>query len=268
MKKSFSPLISILFIMSLFAGYNLFPADTNQGKDFITRVKSETGYLVMRKYGSTTPATMIIWLHGDVSDGGPANYHFKIAEKAADAYNSKNVLCVALVRPGYPDGDGNTSTGDNNNRTDSYTKENISEVIKAIENLNERFKPVRTVVVGHSGGAATAAVIIGMKPELLQGALLVSCPCDLVKWREARRSRPWTRSENPSSYIEKISPSTKVIAITGSKDDNTSPELAKNYIKALKSRGIDASFIEPDGKSHNSTFTSIEAIDAIDKLLK
>jgi pimeloyl-ACP methyl ester carboxylesterase len=40
------------------------------------------------------------------------------------------------------------------------------------------------VVAGHSGGAAIAANILGRHPALIDAALLVSCPCDVEKWRQ------------------------------------------------------------------------------------
>jgi hypothetical protein len=40
------------------------------------------------------------------------------------------------------------------------------------------------VVVGHSGGAAISANMLGRHPALLDAALVVSCPCDVEKWRQ------------------------------------------------------------------------------------
>lgn len=48
-------------------------------EDFETKVTGESGCLLLRRYGSTNPATMVVWLHGNVSTGGPANSHFRVA---------------------------------------------------------------------------------------------------------------------------------------------------------------------------------------------
>lgn len=211
--------------------------------------------LVMHKFGADQPDTLVVWLHGDVSSGGPANYHVAAAERAATELGGK-VLSVALVRPGYPDGSGNESTVAllQSGRSDHYTKENVEEVGAAIEHLRDRYKPKTLIVVGHSGGAATTAILLGLKPALINDAVLVACPCDTVAWRAGRK--PWTRSENPMAWTDKVGSSTKVIALTGDNDDNTAPSLAQSYVAALSGRGIAATFRTIPGGNHNSAFRS------------
>jgi hypothetical protein len=104
-----------------------------------------------------------------------------------------------------------------------------------------------------------------MKPQLADAAVLVSCPCELVRWRDGGRA--WARSENPYRWAEKISASTKVIALTGTNDTNTTPELARIYVELLKSRGIDASFQPIAESTHNSAIRSAEVSSAIAKLM-
>ncbi len=213
---------------------------------------------------------MVVWLHGDVSSGGPASYHFAIAERATQALPTNRVLSVALVRPGYEDGSGNASTVAfmQSGRSDHYTRENVFEVGAAIERLRERYKPRIVIVVGHSGGAATTAVLLGLKPALIDGAVLVACPCDLVTWRNGRNGRkPWSRSENPVKWVDQVDPATRVIALTGDKDDNTLAELARGYVKALRVRKINAIFRSLPDESHNSAFRSPEVLNAVQELI-
>jgi pimeloyl-ACP methyl ester carboxylesterase len=209
----------------------------------------------------------VVWLHGDVSSGGPANYHFALAQKAAEDFSTSSVMSVAIVRPGYPDGVGGSSSVSllHSGRADHYTVENIMEVGAVIEKLRLRFKPKSVIIVGHSGGAATAAVLLGMKPQVADAAVLVSCPCELASWRSGRR--PWSRSENPTRWAEKIRAPTKVIALTGTKDDDTPQSLARGYVDLLTSRGIDATFQSIEGATHNNALRSPEVFGAIAKLL-
>ena len=240
-----------------------------QAEDFETRVTGVSECLVMRRYGFTgpsSPRTMLVWLHGDLSEGDPANYHFPLAEKAAAEFAEDKVLSVALVRPGYSDGSGNTSSGNNYGCLDSYTAENIAEVGGAIGRLRLRYKPDRVIMVGDSGGAAIAAVLLGMKPNLAEGAVLVACPCELVSWRGS--GRPWIHSENPIRWTEKVGPRVKVIALTGAKDSNTFSELAQSFVEALRVRSIDASFqMVPDG-THGSVIRSAAVSEAIAGLVR
>ena len=243
-------------------------ADTCATEDFETHVSGETQCLIMRRFGVTEPDVMLVWLHGDVSSGGPANYHFRIAESAANEFSSSKALSIAIVRPGYPDGDGNSSSvsPSQSGRSDHYTKENVNEVATAIEHLKKRFNPRKVIVIGHSGGAATTANILGLQPSLIDNAVLVACPCDLVAWRVGRKE--WSRSENPIALTDKVSPDAEVIALTGEKDDNTSTALARAYVEKLSARNINASFLPLPNETHNSSFRSPEVFNAIRKLLQ
>ncbi|MDD2732369.1 MAG: phage tail protein [Desulfuromonadaceae bacterium] len=73
-------------------------------EEFEYRLSGNSVCLLMKRYGTTNPATMVVWLHGNISSGGPANYHFPIAQKFATDHASENVKSVALVRPGYREG--------------------------------------------------------------------------------------------------------------------------------------------------------------------
>ena len=257
-------IFSAMFFM-LATGTSAYAAPCSS-EDFETKVTGVSQCLLMRRYGPAEPNAIVIWLHGDVSSGGPANYHFALAQKTAENLSGSNVMAIALVRPGYPDGTGASSSVSflHGGRSDHLTHENIAEVGAAIAKLRLKFRPQVVILVGHSGGAVTAAVLLGMKPQLADAAVLVSCPCELVTWRRGRRE--WGRSENPTRWAGKISLSTKVIALTGTKDDNTSPNLASAYIDVLKSRGIDAAFHAIGEATHNSAARSAEVFDAVAKL--
>jgi pimeloyl-ACP methyl ester carboxylesterase len=236
-----------------------------QIEDFETKVSGETACLLMRRYGSNEPAVMVVWLHGNMTSGHPANYHFPIAQKAATDFASENLMSVALVRPGYPDGSGESSSGNDYGRGDNWNRSNIAEVGAAIENLRHKYKPKTLILIGHSGGAATAAVLMGMKPQLAEAAILVSCPCDLVLWRTGRAR--WSRSENPIQWIDKVNIAAKVIALTGTKDNTTSPEVITGYIEKLKARGIDSIFEPIPGVEHGNALESGAVLGAVARLL-
>jgi pimeloyl-ACP methyl ester carboxylesterase len=202
-----------------------------------------------------------------VTAGGPANSHFLIAQKMAVDFTAENVLAVALVRPGYPDGTGESSSGNSYGRADNWPRTNVAEIGAAIERLRNKYKPYTVIIVGHSGGAAIAAVLLGMKPNLADAAVLVACPCDLVAWRAGRRGAPWV-SENPIQWVEKVSSAAKVIALTGSKDDTTVPGLAETYVERLKARGIHAVFQLVPDMGHIDVLRSPAVSEAVSRLLR
>ncbi len=238
-----------------------------QSEDFKTFVSGKEQCLVIRRFGTERPNAMVVWLHGDVSSGGPANYHFPSAKSFAEENGSENILSVALVRPGYPDGEGNWSSVSffNTGRQDHYTTKNITEVAVAIERLKDRFKPNRVILVGHSGGAATSALVLGLFPKLAHGAVLIACPCDLATWRKGRRS--WPLSEDPIKWAPSVSPQSFVYALTGEQDSNTTPQLAKSYVAALKEVGVTAEFQLLENEGHNGAFNSPAVFLALQKLI-
>lgn len=240
------------------------PCDTD---DHSIRVTGQNECLIMRKYGSDAPKTMLVWLHGDVSSGGPANYHFRDAEKAAQAFKAFSTLSVALVRPGYPDGTWRSSTvaEGHGGRRDHYTKVNIAEIASAIDKLKSHYQPEKTILIGHSGGASIAAVVIGWFPQLAQAAVLVSCPCDLAAWRAGRQA--WSASEDPAKWVDAIQPTTEVVALTGDGDTNTPPALAERYVERLGQRGVHASFHLIRNTPHNGALESPEVMAALERVL-
>jgi pimeloyl-ACP methyl ester carboxylesterase len=238
-----------------------------ESEDFETKVSGNSECLLMRRYGSVDPRALIVWLHGNVSEGGPANSHFRLAEKAANDLATDRVLSVALVRPGYPDGTGAYSSGSDNGRADNWRKPTVLEIGAAIERLKNKFKPDTTVVVGHSGGAAIAAVLLGMQPGLADAAVLIGCPCDMAAWRFGRSRTPWM-SEDPLRWVGQVKLTAKIIALTGSRDNTTPPGLAKTYIESLQKRGIKAVFrVVPDA-GHIDVLKSRAITDAIAELLR
>jgi pimeloyl-ACP methyl ester carboxylesterase len=197
--------------------------------------------------------TLIVVVHGDISDGGAATYHVDFARTLA----RPGVVAVALIRPGYAGGDGRRSQGHNHGRTDSYTAETVAAIGGAVEALRRYYRARRVIYVGHSGGAAIGGVLIGKRPKLIDAAVLVSCPCDIARWLAARRRPQWTRSLSPAHHLHRVAPTTQVVAITGTADDNTTPQLARDYAARLAARGAPARFVAVEGAGHG--FSGVRA---------
>lgn len=235
-----------------------------QPPDNETRVAGGKECLVIRTFRPANPGSepkLLIFIHGDLSGGGPADY---IYERAREALAEGRVV-VSLVRPGYADGEGNQSTGDNFGRNDSYTAHNVDAVAAAIKTLREHHKASYVVLVGHSGGAAISGVILGRHPGLVAGAVLAACPCDIAAWRAGRRA--WRQSLSPDDFLKRVPVTTRVITVTGDKDDNTRPILAEDYAKTLAKRGVPARFVLVPGAGHNDVMRRPEVRAAVEDLV-
>jgi pimeloyl-ACP methyl ester carboxylesterase len=224
--------------------------------DNLQRVDGKVECLAMKLFGEPktgTAKTLLIFLHGDTSAGGPSSYLYPLAAK----YASQSVLSVALIRPGYFDLDHNESTGNTLGRRDNITEHNVEAVANALLALRLHYKVARLVIVGHSGGAATAAVILGKYPGVIDDAILVGCPCNMAQYRAGRSFR----SLSPDQFVAGVPKQAKVIALTGNKDDNTYPQLAAGYIADLAARGVDGKFIEVPDANHNKGILGTEVFD-------
>ncbi|MEO1551846.1 MAG: alpha/beta fold hydrolase [Pseudomonadota bacterium] len=214
-----------------------------------TLVHAQTfGKLQGAVWGSGGKATVVV-LHGDVSGGDgkqPANYHYRLAADIAAQNGSATV--VALLRPGYHDGQGRKSPG--RREFDQYTRGNNNAVAQALQAIKKARPGAELIVVGHSGGAAQLGAIIGRFPGVVDAAVLMACPCHLDKWRQGRRKMQ--RGQSPHRFVGKVAKDTRVVAITGALDDNTTPALAQDYIARAKKAGLNADLILVDGAGHNS----------------
>lgn len=211
------------------------------------------GCLAVNRFGPTNAETLLVLLHGDLSSGGPVDY---LQGLARDLASSRQGLATAvLMRPGYGDGDGHISDGATNDRRDHYTPDAANAIAEALRTLRSRTGAMRLVVLGHSGGANLAGVILGRTPGLIDRAMLVSCPCDVARWRQDRGRGPWPNSLSAIDQVKTIprrtgDAPTRVVVVTGQNDTNTPPALGRDYHQALEAAGIAGSFVEIPGAGH------------------
>ena len=204
----------------------------------------QIGPLASRVFGNGT-SNLIFVLHGDLSDGSPADYHQSFAREVSEKI--RNATVVAIVRPGYADSRGLKSPGSNNGKIDQYTKTNNDLVAATIDAFRKSVKPQRVVAVGHSGGAAQVGAIIGRFPGLIDSAVLVSCPCDIQAWRSSNNRSPWPNSQSPADFLKSVPKQTRIVAITGQNDSNTRPSLARSYVEQASALGLSAQALIVNG---------------------
>jgi pimeloyl-ACP methyl ester carboxylesterase len=165
----------------------------------------------------------------------------------------------------------NSSTGTSyrkSRRGTSYNAQYVEEVALAIEKLKSHHKPKKTILVGHSGGAAIAALILGRHPGTATGAILAACPCNVDTWVEMAGKTSGRGALSPHNYVANIEKGVNVTALTGTKDRNTFPILAAEYVEELKANNIHGKFIGVEGETHNGVTDSPQFFGAIDEMLK
>ena len=218
---------------------------------------------------------LVVVLHGDllgVRAIPPSTYHYLFAQKAAGAMD--DVVMAALLRPGYRDNTGEFSEGERGLTTgDNYTPEVVNAVAQAVEQLKARFHANRTVLVGHSGGAAITGDLIGQWPSEVNGALVISCPCDLEAWRQHMKTMQnndpiWSvpiHSISPIDVAGRVSASVVVRLLVGSEDPVAPSEMSQHYAEELRHHDKNVTVTVVPGLYHDIllepvTFDSLAAL--------
>jgi pimeloyl-ACP methyl ester carboxylesterase len=210
---------------------------------------------VFRSAAVSAAPVLVVVLHGDAPFNKP-DYQNKLAARVAAA--QRDVVAVALLRPGYTDPQGNTSGGVRGvTNGDNWNATNTDAIAGALGELKRRYHPRRVVVAGHSGGAAITANLLGRHPELIDAALLVSCPCDVVKWRQSMlklTGQPvFQGSLDTLSAIDQVqgmSDRVEVTMVVGSQDKVAPPVLSESYRDRAVKLGKQVRLVQLEGKEH------------------
>lgn len=247
--------------------------------DNVHRVNANGECLAMQTYSSNniqhrTHPNLLIFIHGDgIPGGGPSDY----LKYQATRFANQDTVATVLIRPGYYDSYGNYSTGEsyafacNGYPCDGYRPKVVQTLASAIEKLKQYYQPRCTILVGHSGGAIMSGIILGKYPNLANGAVLASVTYNVLEFSKRHPGwGEWKKSLSPDAYINKIPKQDFIYIISGNKDDDTYPDLARKYYSALEKSGIDAKFISVPNGTHNSIVLdqAKEFDDAIDMALK
>jgi pimeloyl-ACP methyl ester carboxylesterase len=223
--------------------------------------------------------TLVVVLHGDLPDPTPS-YQYAFAQLITQGVDApalpdavrarlkswtplENVVAVGILRPGYADNSGDRSDGEMGHAAaDNFTPEVVDAIAAATASLRKTLNAGRVVLVGHSGGAAIAADVLGRHPESADAALLVACGCDpeggRARMRQTRASAIWkgpTRSLQPLDLVSTVRRDVVVRLVVGAQDDVVLPEPSVRYATALKERDVDAAVTVVPALGHNILLT-------------
>jgi predicted esterase len=215
---------------------------------------------------------LVLVLHGDVPDP-PPDYQYLFAKllveeipKYADLraalgtrWERKSIVAAGILRPGYADPSGDRSSGEIGNAVaDNYTAEVVDAVAAAARELKAKYNASAVVLVGHSGGGAIAANVLGRHPDVASYALLVACGCDPEAWRARMRAKQpgsvWDEPNSslmPLSLVDGIAGDTRVRLLGGENDDVVLPADIARYAIALRARDIEVRLTIAPGLGHN-----------------
>jgi pimeloyl-ACP methyl ester carboxylesterase len=244
------------------------PTQWNENDGGTTRwIAIPAGRLKTRVYTRVSPSplpVLVMVLHGDLPDP-PPSYQYEFAKVlAADRgiTAAADIVAVGVLRPGYGDPTGDRSSGDMGRAiADNYTPEVVDAVAGAARELADAHHARTIVFVGHSGGGAIAADVLGRHPGLVAGAVLVGCGCDPEAWRTMRRRETGnpmfdepTRSLQPLQLARDVARDAVVRLVVGQNDEVVPLAHSQRYATALRRRGIDVAETVLPGLGHNILF--------------
>lgn len=199
---------------------------------------------------------LIVVIHGDAPFGNPV-YQYAFARALAEGL--QDFVVLAVLRPGYSDGVGGQSDGPRGLAIgDNYTEDAAKQLNQAVSEAAARWHARTIALIGHSGGAAMAMLMLADRPGLASSALVVSCPCDLKAWRlhmAARQFNPLfltpVKSLSPSDVIRQLSPKTRLYFAVGEKDAIAPPWMTQQTAKLASDRGLVVQVKRLPGRGHD-----------------
>jgi alpha-beta hydrolase superfamily lysophospholipase len=205
---------------------------------------------------------LVVVVHGDAPFNKPG-YQYGFAKQVAARH--PDVVAVGLLRPGYTDPQGHRSAGVRGEAVgDNYTPEVIRAVAAGIAQLKQRYQARQVVAVGHSGGAAIVADVLALYPSAADAALLVSCPCDVPRWRQHMQQlqgdgdsvwqKPVT-SLSPQALVAKVARTVPVTLLVGTADSVTPVRLSWAYWRTLHQQNPTTKLVPLPGLDHEILFT-------------
>lgn len=223
------------------------------------------GRLKTRVYAGAAKSespVLVLVLHGDLPNPRPS-YQYEFADAVVEKTGTTDVIAAGVLRPGYEDPTGQQSSGDMGRAiADNYTPEVVDAIAGAGRQLAKDYAARAIVLVGHSGGGAIVANVLGRHPDVARGAVMVGCGCDPSAWRVRQRAQTGnpmfdgpTRSILPLSVAGEVGPGTIVRMVVGEKDDVAPPADTEAYATALRKRDIDVAVDVVPDLGHNILFT-------------
>jgi pimeloyl-ACP methyl ester carboxylesterase len=234
----------------------------------VASTESGACLVAARRHTAGSGRPLLVFLHGDSGGSIRQAAWSRDGERVASWGAAAGVTAVQLVRPGYTSPAGR-SAGSAKANDDDYTAANIRLVAEVLATLKRETGASRLVLVGHSGGAATAALLGGLHPGIADALVLVGCPCaNIAEWRawravSAGRRGVWSESLSPIDHAGGLPRGLPVMVLTGSADTNTLPVYGARYAQRANSTGAEASFAEIPGATHESAPDTREVTAAI-----
>ena len=213
-------------------------------EDFIKYVGTVEGCIGIKRLGKIDKSRkkLIVFMGGDYKGRKPNNNPKSYSGFSKIIKDQKdNINFFFLARPGHQFEGRSRSAGKFKNyeiqnkilERVQFKKgwESNKLISQTLYKLKEFYQPDQLIVIGFSGGSNDIGVINGKVPGLIDIAIMGGCDCYAGGGMSGKF---WI----PGHFIDTIDPKTKIVLITGEKDEYV--WMANAYAELAKKRGINA----------------------------
>lgn len=219
--------------------------------------------VAIRKFEPVTTGgnakVLVVFLQGDIRN---------LPAESGTAFNLSQQLrssTISLQLASYRSDEGiaDATGGNASAHDDDYTPGNVATLASALDRLRALNSGKKILLIGHSGGAAMAALLASRFPASADAYLLAACPCDVPQWRQLRNASTGktgrlTHGLSPHDEVDKIKASTRIALVVGIRDDNTLAKFSEAYVSRLQRQGVKTRLTYAIGATHVSVLRSPE----------
>ena len=218
---------------------------------------------------------LVFFVHGDQLD--PKVTYF---DNFISNFSSEESILISITRPGWINNKNHKSEGKKNiSNGDNYVpQEDVDPIYRVIKKIKRKFNIEQIILIGHSGGAAITGILYGRFQNLIDEAVLISCPCIVPLWRKnffqklyTKRNKkiciPKFKSKSPHDYAKKIDSKIKINIYVGDKDQNTFPLYSLEYHSILKENQKNSSLKILPG-DHMSILNNSQLIEEVANIIR
>ena len=175
-----------------------------------------------------------------------------------------DLTTVAVALPGYSGSSTNNlkSLAHKGEENLAATKEYVEFLATLIEDLKNKYNAQSVNVIAHSAGAMMTGTITGLKPNLIQNAVLAGGRYDIHEISDNKELISMV------DVLDKVSKDTKLLFVYGTKDEISKPEVTTNFFEKIKEEGLDGKLLKVEGAGHIDLDMTDEAIQSAVELFE
>lgn len=174
-----------------------------------------------------------------------------------------DITSIAVALPGYSGSSTNifTSLAHKGVKNQAARKEYVLFLGDLVESLKKKYNAKIVTLVAHSAGAMMSATLTGLKPKLIQNAILAGGRYDIKKEEQGKLI-------SMVDVLDNINKNTNLLFIYGTEDKISKPEVTTEFFKIVKEKGLKSKLIKVEGAGHIDLDMTDKSIEAITTLLE